>query len=236
VVVHVHGGGFASGDLDSHDRVCRRIARRANVVVVAVDHRRSPEHPGPAAIDDVVGVVQWVANRPEPLGPLIGPPALVGDSSGGAIAVLAAAIVARRPMALATLILVCPNADLTLAYPSIQAKGHGWGLEESALAWYVAQWAPNLDEGSLRQLSPLHSDLDGLPSTLVVTAEHDPLRDEGVALTRRLSAHGVDCTHLPVPGMVHGFWTLDDVSPAACRAGDTVIDRLAELLATGSDQ
>jgi acetyl esterase len=225
-----------SGDLDSHDRVCRRIATRADVVVVAVDHRRAPEHPGPAAIDDVVGVVKWVAHRPEPLGALIGPPALVGDSSGGAIAVLAAAALAHHPIPLAALILVCPNADLTLAHPSIRAKGHGWGLEASALAWFVTQWAPNLDEGSLRQLSPLHANLDGLPSTLVVTAEHDPLRDEGVALTRRLCAHGVDCTHLPLPGMVHGFWTLDDVSPAARRAGDTVIGRLAELIAGGSDQ
>lgn len=230
LVVHVHGGGFVFGDLDSHDRICRRLAQRAQAAVLAVDYRLAPEHPAPAAVTDVTSVVRWAQTRRRELGPLFGDPAVVGDSAGGAIAILAARRLAEAALPLSALLLVCPNADMTLSQPSVDAKGHGWGLDTAALRWFVQQWAPQLAPDVLAQASPLHAVLRGLPTTLVATAEHDPLHDEGAALVRRLHDQHVDAHHLPHPGLVHGFWTLDVVSPAAAAAGDALIDLLEARL------
>lgn len=230
LIVHVHGGGFTFGDLDSHDRACRRLAQRTGAVVLAVDYRLAPEHCAPAAIDDVVHVVRWTQSAPDELGPLLAGPAMVGDSAGGAIVALAAARLADADVALSALLLVCPNADMTLSQPSMSEKGHGWGLEARDLRWFVAQWLPGAEPDDLTWASPLHAELSALPPTLIATAEHDPLRDEGAALVNRLSEQHVAAHHLAYPGLVHGFWTLDAISPAAEAAGDALMDRLATHL------
>jgi acetyl esterase/lipase len=227
LVVFVHGGGFVFGDLESHDRACRRLARLAVAAVLAVDVRRAPEHPAPAAIEDALAAALW---RPDALGPLTGAPALAGDSSGATIALLAARELAARGAPASALSLACPNADLTLSLPSVREKGHGWGLEADALAWFVAQWLPDPSPAALERFSPLHAELAGLPPTLLATAEHDPLRDEGEALAARLRDAGVAVELVPGPGLVHGFLTLDTVSPAARRAGDALMRRFGERL------
>jgi acetyl esterase len=227
LVVYVHGGGFVFGDLESHDRACRRLARLADAAVLAVDVRRAPEHPAPAAIADAVAAATW---RPDALGALTGTPALAGDSSGGTVALLAARELAARGTPASALWLACPNADLTLSQPSVREKGHGWGLDAAALAWFVAQWLPAPTPAALARFSPLHTDLAGLPPTLLATAEHDPLRDEGTALAARLRAAGVIVELVPGPGLVHGFLTLDSVSPAARTAGDALMRRLGAML------
>lgn len=230
LIVYVHGGGFVFGDLDSHDRTCRRLAALAAAAVLAADIRLAPEHPAPAAIEDVVAVVRWAATRPDPVGALVGVPALAGDSSGGTIALLAAVALAAGGGQVSALLLACPNADLTLSQPSLRAEGTGWGLEVSALEWFVRQWVPELDEAALRRFSPLHADLAGVPPTLLATAQHDPLRDEGAALAERLAGFGSVVEYLPHPGLVHGFLGLDVVSPAARRAGDGLMRRFGDLL------
>ncbi|MEA2973590.1 MAG: acetyl esterase [Actinomycetota bacterium] len=230
LVVYVHGGGFVAGDLDSHDRTCRRLAVEARTSVLAVDYRLAPEHPAPAAINDVVSVGRWASTRPNVLGALVGGPGLAGDSSGAAIALLAARSLVFGATPASALLLVCPNADLTLAEPSVREKGTGWGLSAVALEWFVHQWVPTLDEPSLRRFSPLHADLTGLLPTIVATAEHDPLHDEGAALVDRLVSFGVEAHHVPHPGLVHGFLGLDDVSPAAREAGTALMRRFGELL------
>jgi acetyl esterase len=232
LVVHCHGGGFVLGDLDSHDAICRRLALQADVTVLAVDFRRAPEHPAPAAVEDVCAVHRWAAEDAGSLGTPTGArAALAGDGSGAAIAVLAAAALAGAGEPPSALLLVCPNADLTLSSASVHGKGVGWGLDRRDLAWFVRQWVPAAGRRTDPAVSPLHAELAGLPPTLVATAEHDPLRDEGLLLVERMRAAGVAVDHLPGPGLVHGFLELGHVSAAAAAAGEDLFRRFGRLLA-----
>lgn len=235
LVLFTHGGGFVLGDLNSHDRVCRRLAARCDVAVLAVDYRRAPEFPAPAAVDDAVRAFGWALSHQDELGadPGLGI-ALAGDSSGAAIAVLAAIRLrdSGGPGASA-LLLVNPHTDMTLSQPSVNEKGEGWGLEAAEMGWFVEQWVPDPGGRADPQVSPLFADLAGLPPTVVATAEHDPLRDDGEEFALRLMISGVTFEHCRLRGMVHGFMNLDDVSPAAARAGDDVLQRFARLLPRG---
>jgi acetyl esterase len=209
LVLYLHGGGFVIGDLESHDAICRRLALIADVAVLAVDYRRAPEHPGPAAVEDAVSAFTWALSRPEQLGAAaaagIG---LAGDSAGGALAVLAAVRLHAAGTPAAALLLAYPNADMTLSEPSVLGEGHGWGLEADDLRWFVQQWIPDPGCRADADLSPVHADLAGLPPAVIATAWHDPLRDEGDTLARLLRTAGADVRHMPHPGLVHGFWDL----------------------------
>jgi acetyl esterase len=127
-VLYLHGGGFVMGDIESHDGTCRRLARIADVTVLAVDYRLAPEHPGPAAVEDTVSTFVWARQHLQELG---GDPeagvALAGDSSGGALAVLAAVRLRAGGMTPSALLLAYPNADMTLRGDSVAQEGHGWG-------------------------------------------------------------------------------------------------------------
>lgn len=220
VLVFLHGGGFVLGDLDTHDRTCRRIAQECDLDVVAVDYRLAPEHPYPAAVEDAVAVLRHV--RPD---------AVAGDSAGGFLA--AAACLGLRaeggPLP-AIQALICPNTDLALDHPSIAEKGTGYGLDADALAVFVEQFVP--DPAERRAASPLHADdLSGLPAALIVTAEHDALRDEGGAYARRLAQAGVPVRHRVEPGLVHGFIQgMDLTDPAAAAAHERLFADLRELV------
>ncbi|MEU7003421.1 alpha/beta hydrolase [Nonomuraea sp. NPDC046570] len=194
LVVFLHGGGWVHCDLETHDGTCRRLARECDVEVLAVDYRLAPEHPYPAAIDDAVEVLRWAR-----------PVAVAGDSSGGYLATMACLRLRDEGCTPpAVQILICPNTDLTLSQPSVTEKGAGFGLDADMLAWYAAQWLP--DPARRRAASPLHhADLSSLPTALVVTAEHDALRDEGDAYARRLAEAGVRVRHRREPGLTHGF-------------------------------
>jgi acetyl esterase len=230
-VLYLHGGGFVMGDLESHDGTCRRLARIADVTVLAADYRLAPEHPGPAAVEDIVGTFVWARQHLQELGgdPQAGV-ALAGDSSGGALAVLAAVRLHTGGMTPSALLLAYPNADMTLRADSVTQEGHGWGLEADDLRWFVEQWLPDPDRCDDPQVSPAHADLTGLPPTLLATAEHDPLRDEGNALAQQLRDVGVEVQHVPHCGLVHGFRGLNHVSEAAAEAGRDLFDRFGDLL------
>ena len=230
LTVFVHGGGFVFGGLESHDRLCRRLALQAGTAVLAVDYRLAPEHPAPAAVDDIVRTLDWAASGPEELGPLVPGVGLAGDSAGGLIAYLAAARLVGTPAQPKALFLAYPNADLGLGLPSIRDKGEGWGLSVRDLAFYIAQWVP--DASMLARYSPLEvARARPLPvRTLLATAGHDPLRDEGKLLAGRFAAAGTDVEYCPHPGLVHGFLTLDHVSPAARDAGAELLRRYGREL------
>ncbi|WP_433429866.1 alpha/beta hydrolase [Nonomuraea sp. CA-141351] len=220
LMVFAHGGAFVMGDLDTHDRTCRRIADACDVEVLAVDYRRTPEHLYPAAIDDVAAVLRWSH-----------PAAVAGDSAGGYLATMACLRLrdAGDPLP-AVQILICPNTDLTLSQPSVVDKGTGHALDADFLSWAIAQWAP--DSATRALASPLLTpDLHGLPDTLIVTAEHDALRDEGDAYARRLAQVGVRVTHRREPGLVHGFiQNMDLTSPEAAAAHDRLFRDIASLI------
>lgn len=231
LTLYLHGGGFVFGDLESHDAICRRLAQTADIAVLAVDYRRAPEHPGPAAVDDAVRACEWALRHRVRLGgDAAAGIALAGDSAGGALAVLAAARLHNQAAAASALLLACPNADMTLSEPSIGEEGHGWGLDGDDLRWYVEQWIPDPGRRADPGLSPVHADLTGMPPSIIATAGHDPLRDEGAALARRLARAGSDVTYRHYPGLVHGFVALDQVSPAAAEAGREIFELFGALL------
>ena len=219
LLVFFHGGGWTIGDLTSHDALCRTLARDADVAVLAVDHRRAPESPWPAAVDDAVAVTRWAfAQAPDLVGTDV--VAVGGDSSGGNLAALVCLrlrdAAARVP---AAQVLAYPNTDLTFSLPSVREKATGWGLDADDAVWFAEQWVPDPARRADPRVSPLHEpDLAGLPPAVVVTAEHDPLRDEGEAFAARLAQAGVPVRARREPGLVHGFLGFAASSPAAAAA------------------
>ena len=210
VVVHLHGGGFVFHDLDVHDAAARRLANRTGLAVLSVDYRRPPEHRFPAAVDDTDTVLAWLGGEGSSLG-LEGPAYVHGDSAGGNLALVAAL---RNPGRFAAVVLVYPFLDPTASFDSYRRVADG--LDEREARWYWEQYAATPADLEHPDLAPLRSDrLGGLPPTLVVTAEHDPLRDEGEELARRLAEAGVKVVATRHLGQVHGFWRHPSVFPAA---------------------
>jgi acetyl esterase len=205
VVVHLHGGGFVFHDVEVHDASARRLANRTGLAVLSVDYRRPPEHRFPAAPDDVSTALAWLQRR-EP-----GPYVVHGDSAGGNLALVAAL---RHPGVLAAAVLIYPFLDPTGGYPSYTTHAEGFDPREAA--WYWEQYAGAPADLGHPDLAPLRSDrLATLPPTLVVTAEHDPLRDEGEDLALRLAEAGVEVVSTRYQGQLHGFWRHPAVFPAA---------------------
>lgn len=213
VVVHLHGGGFVFHDLEVHDGLARRLANRCGHAVLSVDYRRPPEHPFPAAPDDVTTALAWLGRHGADHG-LGGPVALHGDSAGANLALVAAL---REPGRAAALALVYPFLDPTAGFESYRTAADGFDPREAA--WYWQQYAgAGATAADLEHpdLAPLRSDrLGTLPPTLVTTAEHDPLRDEGEHLATLLAEAGVEVVSTRYQGQVHGFYRHPDVFDAA---------------------
>jgi acetyl esterase len=225
LVVYLHGGGWTIGSLDSHDRMCRRLADGSGAAVLAIDYRLAPEHPWPASVDDTVAALRWVATAPAGLGEAPTAVAVAGDSAGGTLAALGCLRLRDEyPPALPDLqVLLYANTDLTGSQPSMREKATGWGLDAATVRFFNSQWVPDQARWSDPGVSPLHApDLSGLPSALVVSAEHDPLRDESEVYARRLRDAGVQVELRREPGLIHGFMTLDEISPACAAAADRV--------------
>jgi acetyl esterase len=221
LLVFFHGGGWVLGDLDSHDRTCRRLASLADVALLALDYRRAPENPWPAAVDDAVYSLGWARDRVAELsgGDQVG---VIGDSAGGAIAALCCLRLRDlgEPQP-ALQVLAYPNTDLTSSQPSMIEKASGWGLDADDVRWFAEQWVPEAARRADPRVSPLREpDLTGLAPAIVVTAEHDPLRDEGDAYAAALADVGVAVVHRREAGLVHGFLSLDLISPAAAAAAE----------------
>lgn len=212
VVVHLHGGGFVLNDVEVHDASARRLANRARTAVLSVDYRRPPEHRFPAAPDDVDTVLAWVAREGGAHG-LDGPAYAHGDSAGANLALVAAL---RHPGRFDAVVLIYPFLDPSQGFDSYRTAADGFDPREAA--WYWAQYAASPDDLTDPDLAPLLAQpgrLATLPPTLVVTAEHDPLRDEGEQLAALLAAQGVDVVATRYLGQIHGFWRHDRVFPAA---------------------
>lgn len=199
VVVHAHGGGFVFNDIDVHDAAVRQFATIARMAVLSVDYRRPPEHRFPAAPDDVTEAADWVAAQPD----LQGLPVFAhGDSAGANLALVAAL---RRPGLFAGVALIYPFLDPTASFDSYRTAADGFDPSEAA--WYWQQYAATAADLEDPDLAPLLSDALGtLPPTLVSTAEHDPLRDEGEHLALLLAEAGVEVSATRQLGQIHGYW------------------------------
>ena len=217
--VFFHGGGWVVGDLDTHDVVCRQIARESGAVVIAVDYRLAPEHPFPAASDDAWSATTWIAAHADTLGIDPARIAVGGDSAGGGLAACVALMArdTRKPR-LALQVLVYPVLDLRAETGSYSTYADGYLLTRAAMKWYIEQYAPAPQAVNDWHASPLLAPwVHGVAPALIIAAELDPLVDEGDAYGRRLRGARVPVDYQVVPGMIHGFLTMGGKVEAANR-------------------
>ncbi len=207
VLVFFHGGGFVICGLDSHDSMCRVLARRANCTVISVDYRLAPEHKFPAAVDDAYAAVNWIAANAKALG--IDPDriAIGGDSAGGNLS--AVTCLQLRDCAgprLCHQLLIYPGTNFAGDTESKSRFAEGYLLSREMMDWFHMHYLPKGQALDDPRLSPLYApDLGGLPPATVITAEFDPLRDEGEAYAKRLVEAGVPVRLARYNGVFHGF-------------------------------
>ncbi|MBW3621377.1 MAG: alpha/beta hydrolase [Actinobacteria bacterium] len=227
-MVFLHGGGWVIGDLDTHDVQARSFAHHAGVVVVSVDYRLAPEDPFPAALDDAHTATRWTADRLGEWG--VDRLVIGGDSAGGNLAAVVAQELRGTDIDLAAQVLVYPAVDMTQSHHSIERLGRGYYLEGDTMRWFAEHYVGDADPADPRLSPLLADDLSGLPPAVVVTAEFDPLVDEGDAYAEALRAAGVEVRHHSFPGLIHGFYGMGGLAPAAQRAIETTCAELVDLL------
>jgi acetyl esterase/lipase len=232
VLVYFHGGGWVVGNLDTHDGVCRALCARTPCLVVAVDYRLAPEHRFPAALDDAWAATAWVAEHAASIGANAGRIAVGGDSAGGTLAAGVAARARDHGLSLVLQLLVYPVTDCGFEHESYRENGTGYGLTEAAMRWFWSQYMGPDGDPSDPEASPLRlRNLAGLAPAAVLTAEYDPLRDEGDAYAARLRDAGVPVTHVCLDGLIHGVLRMPGVIPRGREALDVSAAVLREAFA-----
>lgn len=227
-LVFLHGGGWVIGDLDTHDATCRRICRDAEAVVLAVDYRLAPEAPYPAGLEDALAAVEWAGAHLAELGGTA-MLAVGGDSAGGNLSAVAAQ---THPELVGAQVLIYPATHVLGDYPSREENAEGYFLETPTMEWFFAHYvagATGVDPDHAR-LSPHLGDVAGVAPALVVTAEFDPLRDEGEAYAAKLVEAGVPVDLVRYDGLIHGFLDMGLLSPGAAAATADVVRRIKALL------
>jgi acetyl esterase len=224
-LVWLHGGGFVIGDLDTHDGLCRRFCKLAQVRVIAVDYRMGPDHRFPAAINDCLAAWRWAHAT------YGGKLAVGGDSAGGNLAAVIAQVAASGDAPAPVLqILSCPWLD-PFADPAQGAHrdfAQGFVLEQITLDWFRNQYVSADVDPKDPLLAPLQvADLSRVAPAYILTAEFDPLRDEGRAYAARLREQGRPVTYVEAPGMIHNFYCMTRMVPA----GPPAIEAMAKALA-----
>lgn len=222
MLVYAHGGGWIRGTLDQYDGPYRAIANAGRCLVLAVDYRLAPEHRYPLALHDVYAALEWAAEHASDLGGDASRLALGGDSSGGNLAAAGALMARERggPQ-LAHLLLFWPPLDHGCSAASYREFAIGYMLSTAAMRMCWDYYLPDPQAGNEPYASPLRAhDLSRLPQTTVITAEYDPLRDDGETFAARLAAAGVTTRLVRLPGMIHAALHMDGIAPAAHRAVD----------------
>ena len=220
-------------DLDTHDGVCRALANGAGCIVVSVDYRLAPEHKFPAAADDAFAATEWVAKHAVEIGGDPSRVAVAGDSAGGNLAaVVAQTAKDRGGPKLAFQLMVYPVTDYDFDTGSYRDNAEGYMLTTAAMKWFWNHYLPDEKAGLDPQASPLRADdLSGVPPALVITAEFDPLRDEGEAYAARLASAGVPAKSTRYDGMIHGFFSMSALLPQGRQAIEEAATALREAFA-----
>jgi acetyl esterase len=227
-IAWLHGGGWVFDGLEGADAMCRALAQASGATVIDVDYRVAPEHPFPVPLDDCFDALGWIAAHADP-GPLV----LGGDSAGGNLsAVCALRARDHGGPALLAQVLIYPITDCDFTRPSY--TGHGENplllLGAREMVWFFDQYVA-ADGRANPEVSPLRAgDLSGLPPAIVVIAEYDPLRDEGIEYAKALRDAGVAVTLHTFDDMPHGFWSQIGAIDAAEQAVQTVGAALREMI------
>ncbi|MGC9954598.1 MAG: alpha/beta hydrolase [Rhizomicrobium sp.] len=231
-LVFFHGGGFAIGDLDSHDGLCRLLASESGARVVAVDYRLAPEHKFPAAVEDSYAAVSWVEENAARLGVDANRIAVGGDSAGGTLS----AVVCQRAKEadgpkIAGQLLMFPMTQLGGTFASLREFAVGHFLDKQSMEWFYRNYVPPGSDFADPRLSPLLAeDVSGLPPAYVMLGGCDPLHDEGLAYAQKLRAAGVAVTVADYPDMLHSFIYLQAVLPQAYTALAAAAKALRQML------
>ena len=230
VLIYYHGGGFVLYGLDSHNNVCRRLAAMNNCIVVSVDYRLAPEHTFPAAHEDAFTVLKWITGNIQNYG---GNPAdlfVAGDSAGGNLSACMAHRCKKEGILLKGQILIYPWIDGKLNNPSIDRNGEGYLLTKEAMFWFQKQYTPREEDYCHPQVSPRYeSDFTGLAPAFILTAQFDPLLDDGFNYYQQLKNAGNKISYCEYPGLIHGFFNIPGVSPQARKSYDDIAAFMSDL-------
>ncbi len=240
VFLFIHGGGFVIGSIESRDPQCRIICRDVGCVVVSVDYRLAPEHPYPAAPDDCWAALLWTVENEAELGINASRIAVGGESAGGNLAAgLALRARENGGPALVAQILVYPVTDMFFEQdlPSFALADEDYFLTREQMRWYWDCYLPGTTTTTDPLVSPcMEQDLSNLPFTQIVTAEFDPLRDDGKRYGERLAAAGVDVEYACMPGMIHGYWHYGKLIDASAEALQMSVDALKRAFAENEQE
>jgi len=231
VLVYFFGGGWTLGCIDTADGVCRRLANESGCLVVAVGYRLAPEHRFPAAVYDCFAGVRWVAEHPDEIGADPARIAVGGDSAGGNLSAAVTLLARDAGLPLAAQLLIYPNTDYATSTDAAREARDPYLFNAISVDWYWNHYLTGPADGANPLASPARAaDHRGLPPALVITAEYDPLREEGERYARLLADAGVEVELTRYDGMVHGFFcmpgTLDDGARAQSQAADFLRRRL----------
>ena len=235
VIVYYHGGGWVLGGLDESDAVARRLAQRSQCVVVMPYYRLAPEYRFPTAVDDSWAALGWAAEYAAGLagGPV--PLIVAGDSAGGNLAaVMTQRAMARGGPSIAVQVLAYPVTDCDLDTTSYVDPANQLMLTRDSMIWFWDHYAPERRARAHPDASPLRAGVfSGLPPAVILTAEHDVLRDEGELYATQLVKARVPVLHQRFAGQMHGFFTMVDLLPGAGTAMDFIADGIEKHLAAG---
>jgi acetyl esterase/lipase len=213
ILVFFHGGGWVLGDCESYDTPCRALANGAGCIVLSVEYRLAPEHKFPAAPEDCYAATVWTVRNAASLGGDPARVAIAGDSAGGNLTAVVAQMARDRgapPLVLQVLIYPVTNHALDTA--SYRANAEGYFLTRAGMEWFWNHYLANPSDGAKPYASPLRAtNFANLPPALLITAEYDPLHDEGAAYGAKLRDAGVKVVYSDYPGMIHGFFSLGNV-------------------------
>lgn len=236
VIVYYHGGGWVLGNIGENDTLARQLVKRTGCTVVLVDYRLAPEHRYPTAVNDAYAAIQWVSDNLGDVADGDVPIVVAGDSTGGNLA----AVVAQRARDtggpdISMQVLVYPVTDCDFDRDSYRDPENQLLVTRDSMIWFWDHYAPDEESRKNPDASPIRaSDLSGLPPAVILTAEHDVIRDEAEAYAERLVEAGVPVQHRRFEGQMHVFFTLVNVLPGSAAGMDYVVDAIDKQL--GSDR